>query len=153
MSSEIAQPGFYYDDFAVGRSWETPPQDVNAEAVSDYAEAWDPLPIHIDEAAATASPHGGLIASGEHTFVIMRRALWNLGLLTHTSGIVDQNELRLLAPVRPGDSLSIRATCTDRQSEGNAGGRVTLKIEVTNQSRVVVLTCIETQEVANAPGA
>ena len=154
MSSEIASPGFYYEDFTIGQSWATRFQEIDAQAVRDYAHAWDPLPIHIDEIAAAASPHGGLIASGEHTFVVMRRALWDLGLLTHAIQVAEQNELRFLAPVRPGDRIAIQATCTAKRAvEGAAGGLVTLTIEVTKQDGIAVLSCIETQEVAGRPAS
>lgn len=154
MSYEIAPLGFYYEDFTVGQSWVSQSQVVGAKAIRDYAKAWDPLPIHINPTVATASPHGGLIASGEHTFLIMRRALLDLGLSSHTVRVAEQKELRFLAPVRPGDLLLIQAICTEkRNTEGATGGLITLRIEVTNQANIVIMSCIETQRVAKRPAS
>ena len=152
MSPEISNPGIYFEDFVTGRSWTTPTQTVSEEEVRAYAEAWDPLPTHIDEEAAAASPHGGLIASGEHTFVIMRRALIDLGVLAKVTRIVKQDDLRFLAPVRIGDRLTTQATCIDSEtSEAHGAGQVTLQLRVINQDGTVVLGCIDTLEVALAP--
>lgn len=152
MSSAISDPSFYYENFALDQSWQTSVHLVNADEVRDYAEKWDPLPIHIDAKAAAASPHGGLIASGEHTFAIMRRALWDLGLLIHATRIVAQDELRFPTPVRVGDRLTTKAICTEmRAPDADGAGRVTLHLSVTNQDGTAVLTCIEILEVASTP--
>ena len=153
MSSEIRDPSFYYENFAIGQSWQTPVYLVGADQVRDYAEKWDPLPIHIDAKAAAASPHGGLIASGEHTFAIMRRALWDIGLLIHATRIVKQDELRFPTPVRVGDCLTTKAICIKmRAPRADSAGRVTLHLSVSNQDGTAVLTCIEIVEVASTPG-
>ena len=154
MSSEIGNSSFYCEDFAVGQSWQTPVHLVGSDDVRDYAERWDPLPIHIDAQAAAASPHGSLIASGEHTFAIARRALWDLGLFARVARIVQQDELRFPIPVRVGDILTTKAICTETRPLGTDGtGRVTLHLSVINQDGIVVLTCIETLEIASAPGS
>ncbi|MDA0261316.1 MAG: MaoC/PaaZ C-terminal domain-containing protein [Proteobacteria bacterium] len=142
----------YFERFSVGHAWQTPAHRVGAEEVRAYAETWDPLPIHIDEQSAAASPHGGLIASGEHTFVIMRRALWDLGLLGQVVQVVRQDELRFLAPVRIGDWLVTEATCIDTQpAYGSGTGLVTLQLSVTNQDGTLVLKCTEMLEVSHQP--
>jgi acyl dehydratase len=154
MSSEIRDPCYYYENFAIGQSWQTPVHLVGADEVRDYAEIWDPLPIHIDAKAAAASAHGGLIASGEHTFAIARRALWGVGLRIHATRIVRQDELRFPTPVRVGDGLTTKATCTEmRAPRAEGAGRVTLHLSVTNQDGTAVLTCIEILEVASTPGS
>ena len=158
MSPETGDPArkyeLYYEHFTVGQAWRMPTHLVSADEVRDYAEKWDPLPIHIDARAAAASPHGSLIASGEQTFAIMRRALWDAGLLTHALRIVQQDELRIPAPVRVGDRLTTTATCTGKKApSAAASGQVTLQLSVLNQDEVAVMTCIETLEVAAAPEA
>ena len=152
MASKIEELGLYFEDFYVNQTWETPAYLVRAEELLDYAQVWDPLPIHTDVAAATASPHGGLIASGEHTFAIMRRMLWDLGVTSKATRIVEQRELRFLAPTRINDRVTIRARCTDLQRNQSPDiGLVTLEIEAINQSGIASLRCTDTLEVLREP--
>ena len=152
MASEIEDRGLYFEGFSIDRTWRTPAQFVTAEGLLDYARAWDPLPIHTDEDAAAASPHGELIASGEHTFVIMRRALWDLGVTTRAIRIAEQRELRFLAPARIGDRLTTEARCTDlRADQSRPTGLVTLDMQAVNQDSVAVLRGTVTLEIPREP--
>jgi acyl dehydratase len=49
----------FYDDIELGTT----------VRVGSY-RLWDPLPVHIDEAAARRTLFGGLTASGSHTLAI-----------------------------------------------------------------------------------
>ena len=152
MASKIEELGLYFEAFSVNQTWETPAYLVSAEELLDYAQVWDPLPIHTDQAAATASPHGGLIASGEHTFAIMRRMLWDLGVTSRATRIVEQRELRFLAPTRINDRVTTRARCIDLpQSEPQDVGLVTLEMEAINQDGIAVLRCTDMLEIARDP--
>ena len=46
----------FFDDLPVGYRFETAPQTLPLEAITDFARQWDPQPFHIDEEAAAASP-------------------------------------------------------------------------------------------------
>ena len=152
MASEIEDRGLYFEAFSIDRTWRTPAQLVTAEGLLDYARAWDPLPIHTDEDAAAASPHGELIASGEHTFVVMRRALWDLGVTTRAIRIAEQRELRFLAPARIGDRLTTEARCNDLQADQSRPmGLVTLDMQAVNQDGVAVLRGTVTLEIPREP--
>ena len=151
MAADTEEHGLYFEAFAPGRAWRGPPRLVTAEALLDYARAWDPLPIHTDEQAAAAA-HGGLIASGEHSFAIVRRALWELGLTVRAIAIVGQRELRFLAPTRIGDRLATEARCTGLHAGASPRtGRVTLETRAVNQRAEAVLRCVDTLEIARRP--
>src|SRR6202011_71385 len=76
-----------------------------------FAKEFDPQPFHVDPAAATAGPFGGLIASGWHTAALVMRLLVNHSLSGEASlGGAGADELRWPYPVRPGDTLRVRAT-------------------------------------------
>jgi acyl dehydratase len=98
--------GGYFDDLEVGRKIATPTTTVSADDIVRFAREFDPQPYHLDHAAALGSPLKGLAASGWHTAALLMRLLCEtrpfgpnplLGL-----GV---DELRWLAPVRPGDEL------------------------------------------------
>jgi acyl dehydratase len=106
----------YYEDIAVGERVELGSHTLSKDEIRTFAERYDPQPIHVDEAAAEASVYGGLIASGWHTAAVCMRLLAE-GFLNETAsmGSPGLDELRWLAPVRPGDSLSASVEILDRR--------------------------------------
>ncbi len=109
----------YYEDIAVGERVELGSYTVTKAEIREFAEQYDPQPIHVDEAAAAESVYGGLIASGWHTAAVCMRLL-SEGFLNETAsmGSPGLDELRWLAPVRPGDTLSASVEILDtRPSE------------------------------------
>ena len=101
----------WFEDYIPGTIYEFDGFEVEQEAVVRFAREFDPQPFHIDEQAATESVFGGLIASGWHTASLMMRVLvdeYISSVASLSSPGID--ELRWLAPVRPGDTLRVRAT-------------------------------------------
>jgi acyl dehydratase len=132
----------YWEDFEVGETTELGPVDVTEEEIIEFASRFDPQPFHIDPEAARQSPFGGLIASGWHTASIYM-GMFVRGVLQGTAslGAPGVEELRWLAPVRPGDTLRGRATITDvaPSSTNPARGTIFGTHEVLNQDDVVVM--------------
>lgn len=132
----------YFEDFTVGSVVELGTVDVSETEIIEFAARYDPQPFHVDPVAARASPFGGLIASGWHTCALYMRALFD-GLIEDSSsqGSPGMEELRWLAPVRPGDRL--RATYTVEGVAPSASkpyrGTVRFRSEMINQDGVVVL--------------
>jgi acyl dehydratase len=106
----------YYEDIAVGERVELGSHTLSKEEIRTFAERYDPQPIHVDEAAAEASMYGGIIASGWHTAAVCMRLLAE-GFLNETAsmGSPGLDELRWLAPVRPGDTLSASIEILDKR--------------------------------------
>src|SRR3954469_721448 len=63
------------DGLAVGQRFASGSQALDAGQIKAFAEAFDPQPFHLDEAAAASSLSGGLAASGWHTAAITMRLL------------------------------------------------------------------------------
>src|ERR1051325_3898610 len=83
-------------------------QLVTSEEIKRFASEYDPQPFHLDEAAAEQTPLKGLAASGWHTAAIaMRLALETRPFGPHPLLGIGVDELRWLAPVRPGDKLHL----------------------------------------------
>ncbi len=99
----------YLDDFENGQVFELGSRSVSREEIIDFATKYDPQPFHTNEEAARRSIYGGLIASGWHTVAIFMRLLVD-GLLSRAAsmGSPGVDEVRWLAPVRPGDTLTGR---------------------------------------------
>jgi acyl dehydratase len=133
----------YFEDFQAGDVSEFGPVSVTAEDIVEFAQRYDPQPLHLDAEAGAATPYGGLIASGWHTIALYMGMFVRGVLLDSASlGSPGVEELRWLAPVRPGDELRGRSTVTEaRASSTNPRrGTVFTTNEMLNQDGVVVMT-------------
>jgi acyl dehydratase len=133
----------YWEDFEVGELTELDSVDVPAQEVLEFARRYDPQPFHVDPDAAAAGPFGGLIASGWHTTALFMGMFVRSVLLDSASmGSPGVEEIRWLAPVRPGDRLSGRVTVTGAQPSATNPRRGTIftTSEVLNQEGAVVMT-------------
>ncbi|NNE11232.1 MAG: MaoC family dehydratase [Ilumatobacter sp.] len=135
----------YFEDFIEGEVLELGSITVTEEAILEFARQFDPQPFHIDPEAAKESPYGGLIASGWHTCALYMRLLYD-GMMHDSSsqGSPGMEELRWLAPVRPGDTLRARYTVLGaKRSESKPNrGTVMFRSEMLNQDDMVVLSMI-----------
>jgi acyl dehydratase len=96
----------YAEDYRGGEVFDLGFYDVTAEEILEFANKYDPQPIHTDEAAARNSIHGGLISSGWLTGLIMLSLMRRGFICMETSlGSPGHDELRWLKPVRAGDRL------------------------------------------------
>jgi acyl dehydratase len=133
----------YFEDYTPGAVYEYGYITVSEADILDFARAFDPQPIHVDPDFAAQGPFGGLIASGWHTAGIMMR-LFAEHCLSHVASLASPgiDELRWPAPVRPGDSLRLRATFVEaRRSRSRPDrGLVRTKAELINQNDQTVLT-------------
>ena len=96
----------YWEDFSAGQIIDCGRRHVSADEIKQFATEFDPQPMHLDEHAARATPAGGLIASGWHTCAILMRMIADGFLLQAASmGAPGVDEVRWLAPLRPGDDI------------------------------------------------
>jgi acyl dehydratase len=132
----------YFEDYVPGAVYEYGYVTVTEADILDFARAFDPQPIHTDPEFAARGPFGGLIASGWHTAGIMMRMLVD-HYLSRVASLASPglDELRWPAPVRPGDSLRLRATVAEaRRSRSKPDrGLVRTQSELINQDDEVVL--------------
>src|SRR5215212_122334 len=97
-----------FEDFPPGHFGTFGPRRVTREEIIAFAAEFDPQPMHLDDEAASRSMLKGLSGSGWHLCAIMMRMMFD-GYIGRTAslGSPGVNELRWLAPVRPGDDLTI----------------------------------------------
>lgn len=96
----------HLDDLQPGQHFTTPGITLTEADIIDFAWRYDPQPFHLDVGAAAASPYGGLIASGFQSLALCFRLFIQSGIFGQSSlGSPGIDELRWLAPVRPGDTL------------------------------------------------
>ena len=136
-------PAQYFEDFRPGQTVELGSRTVTEEEIVAFARQWDPQPFHTDAEAARDSVFGGLIASGWHTGAMWMR-LYVDSLLggSASQGSTGVEELRWLAPVRPGDTLTgrlevLEAVPSERRPDR---GTVRIRAEMVNQDGVTVMS-------------
>ena len=134
----------FWEDFTPGRVMEYGPRRVTREEILDFAAEFDPQPFHLDEVAARASMLGGLCASGWHSCCILMRMMADGFVLNSSSmGAPGVDEVLWLAPIRPGDDLTLRATVLSTRASGSRPelGFANVQLELYNAvgTRVVSL--------------
>lgn len=136
-------PVRYFEDYTPGLTVDCGTFTLTEEEIISFAKEYDPQPFHVDPAAAAAGPVGGLIASGWHTTSMMMRLLVDNFISGETGlGAAAIDEIRWPRPVRPGDTLRVRAEVTGaRRSRSKPDrGIVTSFIEITNQRGETAMT-------------
>src|SRR5688572_5488007 len=138
-------PELYWEDLQAGQVVELGNHTVSEDEIVAFARQWDPQPFHVDPEAARGSVFGGLIASGWHTGAMWMR-LYVDSLLDGAAsmGSPGIEELRWLAPVRPGDTLAGRLTVLEATPSERHPGRGTVRIrgEMINQDGVTVMSMV-----------
>lgn len=136
----------YLEDFTPGDTHEFSGRyTFTRDAIVGFARQYDPQPFHVDEEAASRSIYGGLIASGWQTVgVTFRLAVDGLIGRVASMGSPGVDEIRWLAPVRPGDTLRVRAEVLEvRPSRSKPDrGLVRIRYETSNQRDELVLTMV-----------
>jgi acyl dehydratase len=99
--------------------------------------------MHLDEEAARSTMIGELCASGWHTCSIMMRILVD-GFLRDSSsmGGLGVEEAKWLAPVRPGDLLTVRATVLETRTLNSRPDRgfIRVSFDVLNNAGTKVMS-------------
>src|SRR6185437_7567660 len=103
-------PTLHWEDFEKGAVAVYGPRLVTREEIVAFAAEFDPQPMHLDEAAASASLLGGLSASGWHSCCLLMRMLTDAFIgESHFLGAPGVEEVRWVAPLRPGERITARA--------------------------------------------
>ena len=133
---EDLQPGM---KFPSSRSYK-----VTAEEIKAFAEAYDPQPFHLDEAAGESSFFKGLAASGWLTAaIVMRLRVESIHIAGGMIG-AGVEEIRWMQPVRPGDTLRTEAEILEvrRSSSRPAFGVVRSRTITFNQREEIVMRSV-----------
>ena len=125
----------WFEDYHVGMIDEFGEVNVTAEEIVAFASRYDPQPMH-----TTAKE---LIASGWHTTaMVMRLVVEHYLSKVATLPAPGIDELRWLRPVRPGDTLRVRVTVTEKRLSRSKPDRGIVRglVEVLNQAGEVVMS-------------
>jgi acyl dehydratase len=135
-----------FEALTAGKVFEAGPRTVEAAEIVEFASRYDPQWFHVDAKRAAEGRWKGLIASGWNTCAIAMELAVGTVLADSTSfGSPGIDELRWLAPVRPGDALRLRVVVVDSRVSGSgATGIVRWRWELWNQTGSQVLSLLAT---------
>ena len=119
----------YLENWQVGDRLVTGGITLTESEIIDFALRYDPQPFHLDTSAAADSLYGGLIASGFQTLALCFRLFIQTGVLADSSlGSPGIDDLRWLAPVRPGDTLHTEVEALEVKSSASKPDRGILRL-------------------------
>jgi len=140
-------PKMHWEDFESGAVAIYGPRLVTREEIVAFAAEFDPQPMHLDEAAASATLLGGLGASGWHSCCLLMRMICDGFILDSSSmGGPGVEEVRWLAPLRPGTRIRVRSTVTDKRESKSRPemGLVKFMFEVLDEADTPLTTMTTT---------
>jgi acyl dehydratase len=151
----------HYEDLKVGEVIALGVTQITKDMIVEFAREFDPLPFHLDEAAAKASLLGGFASSGWQTAALSLRMLGDTFLNTVASmGGLGFSDLKWSRPVMAGDSVSgtVTISALRRSRSHPERGIVTLDFDIRNQRNEPVMTMrlanlVEVREAAAGPAA
>lgn len=144
----------YAEDLEVGRIFPIGSWELTTPDITRFATDWDPMPIHTDEAAATAGHFGGLIASGLHTLAVANRLAYDhfvSGVALHVGR--ELRHVRLLRPVRPGTTLEGEIEILEQRLRDDGLGVVAWQNRLTDEQRDSVLEFVVVALIRRRPAS
>jgi len=133
----------YFEDYVPGSVHELGTVTISEAEIIEFGKRYDPQPFHVDAEEARHTQFDGLIASGWQTAALMMRLAVDRYLSSVASlASPGVDELRWTQPVRPGDTLSVRATVLEARPSTSKPDRglVRTLFEVLNQRGEIVMT-------------
>jgi|GEM_PF-256100 len=121
----------YFEDFEEGFTYEFKVPGLTVKEITDFAEQYDPQLFHLDEAVASKSHFGGLVASGFQTqlkcFVPFCRGVL---LDSGSMGAPGIEKLKWLRPWYPGEVLNVCVTLVSKRVSSKRNDRGYLNFEL-----------------------
>jgi acyl dehydratase len=138
-------PRLHWEDFSPGRVIECGSRLVTREQIVAFAAEFDPQPMHLDEAVASASLLGGLSASGWHSCCILMRMLTDAFIGESAFlGAPGVEEVRWIAPLRPGERVTARTTVLETRASRSRPdmGFVKFQFELLDAAGAQIMTLV-----------
>ena len=132
----------YFEDVHVGDKTESATYTFQEAELIEYSKKYDPQVFHTDHKEAEKSIFGAIVASGTHTMAISFRLFMEIGLFGRSNlGGFAIDEVRLLKPVRAGDTIQVRSEIIEARPSKSKRDRGIVRVlnEVVNQEQALVM--------------
>lgn len=134
----------FFEDMEPGQSLSSRPEQISQQELVAFAKAWDPLPIHVDEAIGV-KVFGSLTAPGLYMLAIKQLLIHTLPVQNVIASL-GYDEVRFHAPLRPGDTVTLRQDWVSRRASNSKPDRgiVVLRFSLINQDGTTVMSHLDT---------
>ena len=104
----------YLEDLTIGQVFTTGAMDLTADSIIEFAQQFDPQPMHLSDEGAAGTIFQSLTASGWHITALTMRLMVDSRTLGSTPLIgAEIMHVRFAQPARPGMRLTAKAEVTD----------------------------------------
>ena len=133
----------FFDEIEVPSRLQGPSQTIDLQEMIDFAEVWDPLPIHLDE--DFAREYGGITASGPYLLAYRIRLIHRMEKQPAVIASFGYNEVRFKAPAHAGDEISLVLDFESKRLSSSKPDRgiVSMRQTLINQDGQIVLTVLD----------
>ena len=130
----------YFDEFEEGQEFEIAPAIIDKDEMLAFAQRYDNIPLHTDEAYAKSTPFGQLIAPGVMSFMAVWAKYLEIDLFAEELLAGKSTKIEWHKPVFAEDVLTGKGRVSKLTKRSARNGIVELTIEVHNQKGELVLT-------------
>ena len=130
----------YFEEFVLGSKTNIEPAIINKEDMISFANKYDPIPLHTDEAYAKSTIFGNLIAPGVMSFMSVWAKYLEIDLAGGELLAGKSTKIEWFKPVFADDVLTSSCTVSKLTKRNEKNGIVELTFEVFNQTGELVLT-------------
>lgn len=131
----------FFEDLEEGQTHEFGIRTVSSDKIVEFAEQYDPQPLHLNASGSEASLFDGLIASGWLTVCLTTRMVVDDFMADVANmGGRGADDVRWHRPVEPEDTLSGVIEIGETTKTGPGRGDVSFHVTSHNQNDEVVLT-------------
>ena len=130
----------YFEEFTVGMQKQIPDVPIKKADMLDFAEKYDFIPIHTDEAYAKTTIFGKLIAPGVMSFMSVWAKYLEIDLAGEELLAGKSTKIEWIKPVFAEDVLHGICTVSKLTKRNAKNGIVELSFSVYNQNDELVLT-------------
>ena len=138
-----------YDDLSVGETFDTPSYLLTRAEIKHFAAAYDPQPMHLDDAAARETLFGQLVASGWQVAALSMRLMVEARPFGATPLIgLEGDNIRFQNPVLPDSRIRARLRITRLEPSSNPKrGFAYLSLETFNANNGQPLLSFESKTI------
>lgn len=130
----------YFEEFVLGSKTNIEPAIINKEDMISFANKYDPIPLHTDEAYAKSTIFGNLIAPGVMSFMSVWAKYLEIDLAGGELLAGKSTKIEWFKPVFADDVLTSSCTVSKLTKRNEKNGIVELTFEVFNQTGELVFT-------------
>jgi acyl dehydratase len=141
----------YFEDFSEGMVFALDIAVIEKKKMLEFADEYNPVPIHLDGEYAKRTKFGEVIASGMMSYMAVWRKLMDLDPFGEELVAGTNAQITWLAPVFAEDKLQGTAVVSKMNERNPYNGEIILEITAVNQDGVRVFEAFSGAVVRRRP--